>query len=240
MRKEQPDKTFGPAAAREFYNRFGSKQDLQLFYERPAMNELITHGDFGRAWAVFEFGFGTGRLAEELLAHHLSEDCTYCGIDISTTMAEIADRRLRRWSNRVKLCVFDGTGKLEFQSQSFDRFISTYVFDLLGPNDIRHVLSEAHRILKPTGLFCNVSLTQGTNFLEKIITTAWETLYSLNPKLVGGCHPIMLADYISSESWKMGYHNIFSTFGLASEVLIAKVINGWAQHVCTKKIESLS
>jgi ubiquinone/menaquinone biosynthesis C-methylase UbiE len=139
-------------------------------------------------------------------------------------MAEIADRRLRRWSSRVKLKVFDGTGKLEFQNQSFDRFISTYVFDLLSPDDIRHVLSEAHRILKPGGLLCNVSLTQGTNFLGKFITTIWKTVYSLNPKLVGGCRPIMPADYISSESWQIGYRNIFSTLGLASEVLIAKVV----------------
>jgi ubiquinone/menaquinone biosynthesis C-methylase UbiE len=198
---------------------------LQLFYERPAIHELITRGDFGHASEVFEFGFGTGRLAEELLAHHLSKDSTYCGIDISTTMAEIADRRLRRWRSRVKLKVFDGTGKLEFQNQSFDRFISTYVFDLLSPDDICHVLSEAHRMLKPGGLLCNVSLTQGTNFFGKVITTAWKTVYSLNPKLVGGCRPIMLADYISSESWQIGYHNIFSTLGLASEVLIAKVRN---------------
>jgi len=117
-------------------------------------------------------------------------------------MADIAEKRLSKWNDRVQLRVFDGTGKLEFQNQSFDRFISTYIFDLLIPDDIRHVLSEAHRILKPGGLLCNVRLTQGRNFSGKVITTIWKTVYSLNPKLVGGCRPIMLADYTSSESWR--------------------------------------
>jgi hypothetical protein len=38
---------------------------------------LIAHVGFGEAHAVFEFGCGTARFAEELLADHLPPDSRY-------------------------------------------------------------------------------------------------------------------------------------------------------------------
>ena len=38
--------------ARAFYDRFGAKQDLQSFYEDPAVERLIAHADFANASAV--------------------------------------------------------------------------------------------------------------------------------------------------------------------------------------------
>jgi hypothetical protein len=46
---------------RRVYDRIGAKQDTQAFYEDVATRELIRHGDFASATAVFEFGCGTGR-----------------------------------------------------------------------------------------------------------------------------------------------------------------------------------
>jgi cyclopropane fatty-acyl-phospholipid synthase-like methyltransferase len=39
-----------------------------------------------------------------------------------------------------------------FSAQSFDRFISTYVLDLLSEENIDSLLSEAYRVLRTGGL----------------------------------------------------------------------------------------
>ena len=54
--------------ARVFYDKFGSKQDWQRFYEDPAVRDLIGHLSLDAAGSVIEFGCGTGRVAESLLA----------------------------------------------------------------------------------------------------------------------------------------------------------------------------
>ena len=46
---------------------------------------------------------------------------------------------------------------------AFDRFIRTYVLDLLPDVEIRAVLDEAHRVLKPDGLIGLASLTKGSD-----------------------------------------------------------------------------
>jgi hypothetical protein len=55
------------AEARTFYDRFGSRQDWQAFYEDAAVERLLVAGRFDLASTVVEFGSGTGRLAERLL-----------------------------------------------------------------------------------------------------------------------------------------------------------------------------
>jgi ubiquinone/menaquinone biosynthesis C-methylase UbiE len=68
--------------ARAFYNRFGSKQDWQRFYEDPAVADLSEHLPLGSATSVIEFGCGTGRLAERMLARHLPMEATYLVLDL--------------------------------------------------------------------------------------------------------------------------------------------------------------
>ena len=72
--------------ARAFYDRFGSKQDWQRWYEGAAIRELRTHGGFEMSGSVIELGCGTGAFAEELLEHDLPTTARYLGMDSSSTM----------------------------------------------------------------------------------------------------------------------------------------------------------
>jgi ubiquinone/menaquinone biosynthesis C-methylase UbiE len=212
---------FTTTDARKFYDRFGSKQDLQAFYENPAIEDLIAHAGFVEAQAVFEFGFGTGRLAERLLSRHLPHDASYAGIDISSTMARLAEKRLNPWRERAVVKVHDGTMGIDFSDRSFDRFVSLYVLDLLSPGSIRKIIAEAYRLLVPGGRICLVSLTQGTTAWGRVVTRAWESVYRLRPRLVGGCRPVELLDYLSTGSWNIEYRNKLSSFGITSEIVVA-------------------
>ena len=143
--------------AQAFYDWMGKKQDWQAFYEAKAMHDLITHASFEKAEAVFEFGCGTGVLAERLLTSYLPPSAHYVAVDSSTTMTRLTKTRLDRFGNRVTVQQTNGSLQLEAASGSCDRFVSTYVADLLSHSDIAALFLEARRLLIPGGRLCLVS-----------------------------------------------------------------------------------
>ena len=217
--------------AQAFYDRFGSKQDSQAFYEDAALDDLIAHADFMGAQSVFEFGCGTGRFAARLLKDHLSTTATYIGIDLSTTMSNIATRRLVDYSTRAFVIQSGGAAQFPLADHSVDRIVSTYVLDLLSDTDLQQVISEASRVLKPNGKLCLVSLTDGMTTVSRVVSFLWSGLFRLNAQWVGGCRPIQLAPLLNQEAWAIEYHNLVTQFGVPSEVLIAHPNNGQAQSI---------
>ena len=115
----------------------------------------------------------------------------------------------------------DGTPRIPEPDSSFDRFVSTYVFDLLAPDFIDQLLSEAHRVLVPGGKLCLVSMTFGASPLSRAVCWGWQRLWRLSPGIVGGCHPIELSDYLPSGAWKPNHQTKVTSWGVTSEVLVA-------------------
>src|SRR5262249_22036871 len=172
-------------AARTLYDRIGRWQDTQRFYEDCATTELIAHAAFPTARSVFEFGVGTGRFAAHLLADHLPAAAHYLGIDISETMSALARKRLAPWGDRARVEQSDGSPRIPARDATVDRFVSTYVLDLLSSDDIAAVLVEARRVLSPEGLLCLVSATHGRTPGGRLIMGVAARIHSLSPALVG-------------------------------------------------------
>ena len=204
-----------------FYDRFGSKQDSQAFYEDAALADLTAHAHLDTVQSVFEFGCGTGRYAQQLLQRALSASATYTGCDLSSVMISLAEQRLRSYGERVKLVQSSGEIHIEAADHSVDRVVSTYVLDLLSDVDIKAFATEARRVLKPEGKLCLVSLTQGTTSASKLVTALWKVLYRLRPMLVGGCRPVLLSAHLDKSDWSMEYHHTIVRYGVASEIIIA-------------------
>lgn len=216
--------------ARAFYDRLGARQDWQRFYENPAIIDLIDHAAFGDAESVFEFGCGTGRLAKLLLERYLPATAQYTAADISSTMIILAQEKLAPFGARVKVIRTEGDMKVTEPPNSFDRFISTYVFDLLPDGDIRALLNEAHRALRPGGLLSVAGLTYGDRFFARLVERLWRTLHSVRPSLVGGCRPIVLLEFLDSPKWRIRHRRVVTAFGISSEVVVAeKVFIGMEQ-----------
>ena len=215
-------KTLSHKEARRVYDRIGAGQDTQAFYEDAATEDLVRHGEFGSASAVFEFGCGTGRFAQTLLREHLGATAIYRGVDVSPKMITLATQRLSDVGERARVTLTDGGPPATEGTDSFDRFVSNYVFDLLSEADIAAVLSEAHRMLRPGGLLCLTSLAPPRNALSRAIMGIWSLLHRLNPKLVGGCRPIDLRTIVAKGPWKLRHHRALAPFGVPSEVVIAE------------------
>lgn len=215
-------RTFSHAAARRFYDRFGSLQDTQMFYEKAPFARLVSRMEFGAAHAVFEFGCGTGRFAADLLERYLPPDARYAGVDVSATMVRLTKKRLERFGTRAEMRLSDGAPRLDFPDASFDRFVSTYVLDILSPADVRAVLGEAHRVLVRGGHIGLISLTRGERGFARLLTSAWGRLWALSPTLVGGCRPINLTPYVESPDWTVEHDEIVTSFGVPSQIVIAR------------------
>jgi SAM-dependent methyltransferase len=208
--------------ARDFYDRFGRRQDHQAFYENAALERLLELGDFGSAERVVEFGCGTGKFAQTLLEEHLSTKATYIGFDLSETMVQLTRKRLVPVGSRATVVRTDGRPRVPLPPTSCDRFVSTYVLDLLSNQDISRTLAQAWKVLRPGGLLCLTGLTYGTTFMSRWIVACWLAVHSLRPSLVGGCRPISLTDFLGPASWKVLYSTTVVSWGVPSEVLIAR------------------
>jgi SAM-dependent methyltransferase len=207
--------------ARDFYDRFGRRQDRQAWYENAPLDRLREHGDFGSAEAVVEFGCGTGRFAKSLLENNLPQNGTYIGFDLSETMVQLTRKRLVPFGARASVIRTDGRPRVPLPPTSCDRFVSTYVLDLLSNQDISRTLAQAWKVLRPDGLLCLTGLTYGTTFLSRWVVACWLAIHSLRPSLVGGCRPISLTDFLGPASWKVLYSTTVVSWGVPSEVLIA-------------------
>jgi hypothetical protein len=105
---------------------------------------------------------------------------------------------------------------------SIDRFVSTYVLDLLSPEDSSRLLAEAHRALQPGGLLALASLTPGESSLARGLTRAWRAIWRVDPALMGGCRPVTLAPLLAPRLWTVRSRLTVTDLVLASEVVVAE------------------
>ena len=218
----ETERTLSHTEARAFYDRLGSRQDSQAFYEDAATSIVLRHASFECARSVLEFGCGTGRFAATLIERYLPPDARYLGIDASTTMVELAEKRLAPFGGRAAVRLSDGSPQLEVATAGVDRFVSNFVLDLLSNEDIATLLEEAHRVLAPGGLLALVSLTRPFTPGSRLVMTGWRLLFALRPSLVGGCRPIGLLERLPPPKWAVRHHERITRFGIPAEVLVTE------------------
>lgn len=210
------------SAIRRYYDRVGRGLDTQRFYEAAAVGRLLDRGRFGDAQQVVELGCGTGRLARRLLRDHLPATATYRGFELAQHMATISVDRLRPWSERASVTVVDGDPPLPLADGAADRFVATYVLDLMSPPDGRRWLDEARRLLASGGLVCLVSITPGTSPASRFVSDTWTRIWQRRPMLVGGCRPIELTALLEGGTWEILDRDVVTAWLVSSEVLIAR------------------
>ena len=208
--------------ARQTYDRIGSLQDSQGFYEDPATALVLLHGNFNSAESIFEFGFGTGRFTQRLFEEYLPDTARYRGVDVSPKMLRIAQTRLASYSPRAEVILTEGGPPVDEPTEHYDRFVSNYVFDLLSHDDIQAVLHEAHRMLRPDGLLCLSGLSTGIGLTSRFVAGVVSWIQTRSPSLIGGCRPVDLIPFLAESKWQVQHHSKVVAFGVPSEVVVAK------------------
>ena len=203
------------------YDRVGAWQDTQAFYEAPALDALISAGDFHGVASVLEIGCGTGRLAERLLRTHCPPHARYEGYDLSRTMVRVARGRLAPFEDRATVRQTDGRLTFDRPDGEHDRVVATYLLDLLSREDAQTFLGEAHRLLRPGGRLCLAGLTRGRSWLSRGVSRLWDALHRLRPEWVGGCRPLRRRTLLDDARWSVRTHTVVRAWGVPSEVLVA-------------------
>lgn len=217
----QPDeKLCSPEQVKSFYDRLGGWLDTQRFFKTPALTRLLQYSDFPRARCVYELGCGTGRLAAKILAGN--NELVYLGTDLSSTMVSIAQNRLAPFGPRATVILTGNTAGIDLTDAAVDRFVSTYVFDLMPEREISMLMNEAARVVQAGGKLCLVSLTTSTQLFGRILTAMWSYVHQINPVLMGGCRPIELTEFVDQKHWRVLHVSKAPRFGLTSEVLVAE------------------
>ncbi|PSQ95197.1 MAG: class I SAM-dependent methyltransferase [Bacteroidetes bacterium SW_9_63_38] len=213
--------TLSPDEVAALYDRIGTAQDTQVFYERPAVDLLIEHGAFADATTVLEVGCGTGRVAERLLRDAGPLETRYIGVDVSMRMVQIARDRLSAYEGRATVERTDGTFSFDVPTASQDRVVATYVLDVLAPEAIQQFFGEARRVLQADGRVCLAGLTWGTRPLGRLVSALWAAVHRLRPSWVGGCRPLHMCRALPADEWRVVHHERVQAWGVPSEVLIA-------------------
>lgn len=212
-----------PHTAQRHYNANAAKQDAQGWYEDAALQLLTSAAQFETATHIIEAGCGTGRYAKLILQQHTPNKTRYTGIDFSSAMLHLARSKLAPFKNRVTLLEADVTLILPLDGGSYDRFIATYVFDLLSEAETEALLGEAYRVLEHGGLLCIASLsTKGRGVLPRLFSGFWTWVARVWPQRVGGCRPVSLTPFLTPSSWSVVFLETTVSRGLTSEVIVAQ------------------
>ncbi|KAA6429495.1 MAG: hypothetical protein FRX49_00887 [Trebouxia sp. A1-2] len=198
-------------------------KDSSSVYGGPATKALLQAADLKSANFVFEFGSGSGGLADLLLSTVLHAECQYHAVDQSPVQVELTQQRLNKHGDRAHAQQISGDltqAATNILDGAVDVFLSTYVLDILSDQDIDAVLCLAHRLVRPGGLVCLVGLTYGDTPLSKLASGVWGLIHALRPHIVGGCRPQNLVPYLSSD-WIITKAQVVPGGMMRSQLIIA-------------------
>lgn len=208
--------------ARDFYDKLGPHEDLESSFQDRVFDRLVAEACFGSARSVFELGCGTGRFAKRLFEEELPGTARYVGVDVSGRMVGLAREKLEPWADRAEILQTSGELRFSFEAGSFDRFVSTYVLDLLPEEDIAGALDEAWRLLGADGLLCVISLSFGETPVSHAIARTWEAISGKFPAHLGGCRPIRLDGFLHPDRWRVEHDETVTVLAVPSDVVVAR------------------
>ncbi len=79
-------------------------------------------------------------------------------------------------------------------------------------------------MLLARGSLCLVAMTDGVGLASRAVCALWKGLHALSPRLVGGCRPLRVQEFLSRDAWKIDYAEVVSSWGICSEVVVARPV----------------
>jgi demethylmenaquinone methyltransferase/2-methoxy-6-polyprenyl-1,4-benzoquinol methylase len=121
---------------------------------------------------VLELGFGTGH-ALVALAAAVGSTGRVCGLDISPGMLTVArDQVVEVGTRNVALTLGDARS-LCFRDATFDAVFMSFTLGLFGAEAIPGVLTEIHRVLRPSGRLGVVAMAASRNTSAMVEICHW-------------------------------------------------------------------
>lgn len=159
---------------------------------------------------ILEIGFGTG-YAQKYIARAV-ESGSSVGLDLSSGMAQIAQKRLSRLGilDQVGLVQSD-TMPIPIQEGHFDGIFTSFTLELFDSPHIPEVLGECRRVLKPGGRLVIVSLSKDRPL--GLMGRMYESFHDRFPKLAD-CRPIPVRRLVEEAGFKIRESYEYKMWGI--------------------------
>jgi ubiquinone/menaquinone biosynthesis C-methylase UbiE len=184
------------------------------FYERTSNRDALKGPVLERSRKIIDVGVGTGYLLSRLV-EVTNEKQEITAVDLSQQMLKNSYSYLEKKNLSTARISFEKADclNLPWADNTFDLYISSYLFDLLPEAELKQTISEMERVLRPDGYAILITMTtelDGVSMFMKPIFRLMNELYCLgynkglwNPVwkfLFAGyaphCRPIALGKYL--------------------------------------------
>lgn len=165
------------------------RADVQRMLRFAANHEVTI-----RRAAALDFGCGVGRLTQALC----QEFDQVCGVDISTSMLDVA-RAENRFGARCALHELAADGRIDFPDQSFDFICSLITLQHIRPEYAKGYLREFARLLAPGGVIVFQvpdSVRRPSWFRRRVMIPLETTLRRFRRKQPPAAEPLMVTRFM--------------------------------------------
>ena len=192
-----------------FYDVWG------YFTESKARYRALELAKIHNNQSVLEVAVGTGLMFSDIVQRNSKGE--NIGIDISQGMLSKAKRRLSKQQNENYSLSIGSAFNLKVKDASIDMLVNNYMFDLIPFNQMDSVIDEFNRVLKQNGKLLLINMTKS----ERFGASLYENLYSLSPRLMGGCRGVQLTDLLTQHGFRIEVREYIQQMLFPSEVILA-------------------
>ena len=220
---EPTDKTHG--TNKHFYDRISG------FYDSIANANERTARELGEnllalqpGESVLEIGYGTGNTILNLAAK-VGPQGKVSGIDVSDGMQTVAQSKVDEAgrSDNVDLRIGDAID-LDWSDETFDAVFLSFTLELFSESDVRSVLREIKRVLKPTGRLGVVGMaTVNPGEQESMLEKTYIWMHRHFPHIVD-CRPLNFADALEKSGFTIATEERIEIWTMPVAALVAKKI----------------
>lgn len=209
-------------SARSFYDRISHAYDLiSDAGEGAARNKGIELLDVQPGERVLDIGYGTGSAVVEL-ANRTGQGGQVCGVDISSGMQKMAQKKIDEGGldADVELQVGSATD-LPYADDTFDAVYMSFTLELFPEDDIRRVLAEIRRVLKADGRLGVVAMaTVRDGDKDSMLEKTYKWTHRHFPHIVD-CRPIDLEGCITAAGYEMTADHRMDIFTMPVAAVVA-------------------
>lgn len=209
---------------RIYFNCFGGLLALPNLLDTPIYFQLMHAGEFEKAQDVIELGSGRGYLAALMLSRYPSVIGRVVLTDVSDALIKRLRKRFRA-SHWVEIYQVVSDPPFPYETNSFDRFVSCFVLEMMDKVAQERYLREAHRLLREDGLLCAMVVTAGITPFSRLVMGLGQLLVWVSPWLALGARYTNIIPLLAEKYWQVIENRTVVSMGCTTQIIVARKVS---------------
>ena len=200
----------------ELYDGMAWFYDVWAYFtEKKAQNRAMALAKIENGITILDVAVGTGNLFSQILKRNPSGN--NIGIDISKGMLAKAKAKLAKQPNQNYSLDIGSAFDIKMDNHTIDILFNNYMFDLIRFNQMKSIIGEFFRVLKPDGKLVLVNMTKA----EQFGASMYERIYRIYPSVMGGCRGVQQNNLLIEYGFHVITREYVQQMLFPSEVILA-------------------